>query len=311
VSNVHQALERAGITVFERGWLSSNNVLIRGGEDGAVLVDSGYWSHATQTVELVRHALNGERLARVVNTHLHSDHCGGNAALQAEFGCAVEVPIGVAHSVDAWDEEQLTYAPTGQHCPRFERHGSIEAPSTVTMGCWPWQAIASPGHDPTSIAFYQPDLKVLVSADALWENGFGVVFPELEGEAAFDDVGKTLDAFAELDVRVVIPGHGSPFTDMEGALGRARSRLKDFAVNPRRHAIHAAKVLVKFHLLEVRRQSLNQFWHWLGDTRYFEAVRLRHFPEVPWNDWSHSIVSEMAARGSLRVQGNHIMDAAG
>src|SRR5690606_6700204 len=82
VSPVHAALN--GLTVLERGWLSSNNVLIHAapGEPGAVLVDSGHVVHAEQTVALVRHALRaGEPLVRVVNTHLHSDHCGGNAAL--------------------------------------------------------------------------------------------------------------------------------------------------------------------------------------------------------------------------------------
>jgi hypothetical protein len=36
------------IWVFERGWLSSNNVLLRG-TDGAALIDSGYLAHAPQT----------------------------------------------------------------------------------------------------------------------------------------------------------------------------------------------------------------------------------------------------------------------
>ena len=95
-----------GLTVLERGWLSSNNVVIRGatGERGAVLVDSGHWVHAEQTVALVRRALRGETLARIVNTHLHSDHCGGNAALQRAFGAPIIVPPGNADAVASWDE---------------------------------------------------------------------------------------------------------------------------------------------------------------------------------------------------------------
>ena len=42
--------------VFERGWLSSNNVLFTG--DAPALVDSGYVTHAPQTLALVRHALD-------------------------------------------------------------------------------------------------------------------------------------------------------------------------------------------------------------------------------------------------------------
>src|ERR1700741_903885 len=102
--------QEAGITVLERGWLSSNNVLLASGSAGeAVLIDSGYSSHAEQTVALVRNALKGRSPDRVINTHLHSDHCGGNHALQQAFGCAIDVPSGEVDKVDAWDEAALTY----------------------------------------------------------------------------------------------------------------------------------------------------------------------------------------------------------
>jgi glyoxylase-like metal-dependent hydrolase (beta-lactamase superfamily II) len=309
VTDVHHTLERAGITVFERGWLSSNNVLIRGGDDGAVLVDSGYWNHADQTVSLVRHALDGECLYRVVNTHLHSDHCGGNAALQAAFSCRIDVPVGTVDAVDAWDEERLTYRPTGQHCPPFRRTGTVSAPSVLRLGQWEWQAIAAPGHDPTSIALYQPDLKLLISADALWENGFGVIFPELEGESAFDEVGATLDQFQSLDVRLVIPGHGAPFTDMNAAIGRARSRLRDFVEHPAKHAVHGARVLLKFHMLEVREQSRVALMAWLAATRFFDLVRDRWFPKVSGPAWAERIINDLIERGAIREKDGLIVDS--
>src|SRR6185369_10670429 len=131
--NLQQHPALAGIAVFERGWLSSNNVLIhaQGDEPGAVLVDSGHVTHAAQTVALVRHALQGgsseaNRLARIVNTHLHSDHCGGNASLQHAFGAPVFIPPGHAEAVRRWDEEALSYAPTGQRCERFTISGTLQ-----------------------------------------------------------------------------------------------------------------------------------------------------------------------------------------
>ncbi|TMH07810.1 MAG: MBL fold metallo-hydrolase, partial [Betaproteobacteria bacterium] len=79
---MRQTLEAVGAIVFERGWLSSNNVLFRRCATApATLIDSGYHTHAPLTLELVRRGLHGEPLGRVVNTHLHSDHCGGSAAL--------------------------------------------------------------------------------------------------------------------------------------------------------------------------------------------------------------------------------------
>ena len=77
-----------GIRVRERGWLSSNNVLLVGHRSSA-LVDSGYVTHSEQTLALVDRALAGRPLDLLVNTHLHSDHCGGNAALQARYASLV------------------------------------------------------------------------------------------------------------------------------------------------------------------------------------------------------------------------------
>ena len=122
-----------------------------------------------------------------------------------------------------------------------------------TVGARDWQVLAAPGHDPQSVMLFDARHGVLISADALWENGFGVVFPELEGEAAFDDVAHVLDLIEALPVRCVIPGHGAPFTDVAGALQRARSRLAGFRADPARHLRHGAKVLLKYHLMEEQR----------------------------------------------------------
>lgn len=307
---MHEELARAGITIFERGWLSSNNVLLHGdANQGAVVVDTGYWIHGGQTVALLRHALGGAPLARILNTHLHSDHCGGNAAVQAAFSCAIDVPAGEAATVDLWDEDRLTYKATGQHCPRFSRDRLLQAPGEVVAGRWSWQVIASPGHDPLSVALYQPELQLLISADALWENGFGVVFPELEGESAFEAVAATLDVFSGLRVRWVIPGHGGVFGDMHAAIARARQRLDGFMLAPQKHALHAAKVLIKFHLLETQAETWPGLLAWIGSTRYFEAVRQRYFSGTDPECWLREIVTDMDQRGAVLIREGIIRNA--
>ncbi|SHM10926.1 MBL fold metallo-hydrolase [Rhizobacter sp. OV335] len=299
----------AGIAVLERGWLSSNNVLLHGSPgDGAVLVDSGHCLHAPQTLALVTQALAGASLARIVNTHLHSDHCGGNATLQRALGAAVTVPQASWQTVQAWDEDALSYRATGQLCERFTAQSSLAPGGVLQVGGRSWQALAAPGHDPQSLVLFDECDGVLVSADALWENGFGVVFPALDGVDAFDDVDEVLDLIERLPVKLVLPGHGAPFDDVAGALSRARSRLAGFRADPLRHARHGAKVLLKYHLMEQRAQDWPALLEWAEATRLFAGVAR----QLGWADAStgcRQLVAELAGQGALRVDGERVHDA--
>jgi glyoxylase-like metal-dependent hydrolase (beta-lactamase superfamily II) len=248
----------ASMRFFERGWLSANNVLFMGEHAGqeTALVDSGYVTHAPQTLALVRHALQGRPLERLLNTHLHSDHCGGNAALQAAYGCHTAIPQAEAARVAAWDEAALSFKATGQQCARFTFDALLAPGQQLTLGGMLWEVLGAPGHDPHAVLLFCPREGILIAGDALWENGFGVIFPELEGESGFDETRATLDLIASLDARLVIPGHGAMFTDVPGALARACSRLDYLSADPKRNAENAVKVLVKFLLLERQRIAL-------------------------------------------------------
>ena len=299
----------AGIQLFERGWLSANNILLTG--DGpSALVDSGYWSHSPQTLGLVRHALGGRPLDLLLNTHLHSDHCGGNAALQSEYsGLRTLIPPGHAREVREWDAVALTYIPTGQTCPRFRADGVLVPGSRLRLGSRDWEVHAAPGHDPHSIILFEPDSRVLISADALWENGFGVVFPELEGIDAFDEVGQTLDLIESLDPAIIIPGHGSLFTQFDGALSAARKRLDGFVSAPSKHARHAAKVLLKFRLLDVQSFTRESLLQWASQTAYFEIVRQRWEPESTLAAWMDELADDLVRAGVARRENGLLVNA--
>lgn len=296
----------ASMRVFERGWLSSNNVLFLGSQETS-LVDSGYVTHAPQTVALVKHALQGRGLDRLLNTHLHSDHCGGNATLQRTFSCRTFIPASEAEKVRAWDVEALTYKATGQQCERFDFDDTIAPGHTFTLGDMTWQALAAPGHDPHSLVFYCADERILISADALWENGFGVVFPELEGESGFAEVRATLELIAALDAKLVIPGHGAPFTDIDKALDTAFSRIDYFAADPARNAQNAIKVLLKFLLLEKQGIPLSQVEPLLSGMFLFHEANRRYLqkPESELVQWA---IAQLVRAGAAEVQGGRLIN---
>jgi len=298
-----------GVTVFERGWLSSNNILFLG-EAGTALVDSGYCTHAPQTLALVQSALQGRALDLLVNTHLHSDHCGGNAALQAAYpALQTHIPPGHADYVRVWDAYALTYIPSGQSCPQFGFDATLQPGTEIRLGDLLWQVHAAPGHDTHSVILFEPASRTLVSADALWERGFGVVFPELDGADAFSEVADTLDLIESLRPATVIPGHGAPFADAPTAIAFARKRLDGYMANPGKHMQYAAKVLLKFKLLEAQRMERSALVAWARGTPHFATTFTKHFAGLELAQGVDQLVADLVRSGAATVQGTAICNA--
>jgi glyoxylase-like metal-dependent hydrolase (beta-lactamase superfamily II) len=292
---------------FERGWLSSNNILFLDDEASASVVDTGYVSHASQTEALLEAALGGRRLTRILNTHLHSDHCGGNAHLAARWGATVAIPPGSAQAVRDWDADALTYLATGQRCPRFDWQALLAPGSVVRLGALDWEVLAAPGHDPHSVVLWCGSEGILISADALWEQGFGVIFPEIEGESGFAEQAAMIELIARLAPRLVLPGHGRPFTGIDAALGRARERLAALAASPARNARHAARALLKFYLLEVREAGFDALVAHCAATRYFPLINQRYFGQ-PFEDFVRMIADDLVRADAARVRDNALVN---
>ena len=297
------------IHVFERGWLSSNNIFF---DDGHVswLVDSGYSTHSAQTLALVDSKLGTRPLSFLINTHLHSDHCGGNNALQKKYPLLTTlIPPGQAESVKSWDVAALTYASTGQQCPKFSFNNTLFPGASIVLGSHLWDIHAAPGHDPDAVLLFEPHRRILISGDALWENGFGVVFPELEGVNAFSEVGATLDLIESLAPEIVIPGHGRVFSYTAQTMLAAKQRLQAFIESPARHARHAVKVLLKFKLLEIQQQPIDQFCKWAESTPYFHICRNQFFKQMDLAPFIDEMCAELVDSKAARISEGVIYNA--
>ena len=293
-----------GMQVLERGWLSANNVLLF--SKGATVVDSGYGAHAAQTVALIEHALQERPLEHLVNTHCHSDHMGGNAALQRRFRCRTSIPEGEAPLIDRWDERELILSAADQRAERFGYESTFRGGDTLRMGDYDWRVLPAPGHDLHAVMFYSPETRVLISGDALWENGFGAVFAQLFGrDTALAETRETLERIAGLDCDIVIPGHGRPFGDAAGALERAFSRLKGYEKDTGRLARHVVKVLFTFAMLEKRSMPLAEVPAYLGRIAILAEINRTHLKMTPAAiaEW---LVGDLERAGALERRGGQL-----
>ena len=306
MATVLPALPRS-MRFIERDWLSANGVLFDDGHHTA-LVDTGYIKHAEMTLSVIRHSLGERPLEQVINTHLHSDHCGGNALLQRTYGCRTIIPVASARAVRDWDAQALSFAPTGQRCERFAFDDVLVDGQIIVLGGLPWQAIAAPGHDPNAMVLYCEPARILISADALWENGFGVIFPELEGESGFAEQRAILARIAQLDVDLVIPGHGPMFSDVHGALERAKQRLDYLSADAARNGRQGIKVLLKFLLLEHEQIAFADVIT-LMDTVPLIAQTNRRFIGLDPGALADWASSELVRAGAARRDGDRLLNA--
>ena len=297
------------IRFIERDWLAANHVMFRE-SDSATLVDTGYGKFNDVTLEKVGEVLSdwGDLpLERIINTHIHSDHIGGNAALQrAHPGCSITIPLDEQPALVNWDapDQMLSYA--DQEAERFAWDAVIAAGETVSLGGEAWEAIATPGHDMGSLVLYSPKLRVLISADALWENGFGFVVPQAIDPRPLAAQRATFKRLAELDVALVIPGHGPMFTDFSGALKRASDKLEAFAADEMRIVRNVVKGMFIYSLMwreQMLLADLPNYVNRIGVHCDYNAQFFKMSDEA-FADW---LVAEALRAGKARVDGGRLV----
>ena len=267
-----------GAHFVERGWLSANAIIFPQGPGSTpAIIDTGYVSHAEQTIALVESLIDGQDLRRIVNTHLHSDHCGGNSALQQHWPMALAwIPEGVVEAATAWDHAALSYELTGQTCPRFAVAGELRDGCTINFGGRMWEMHVAPGHDMDALIFFEPRTRTLISGDALWEHRLAITFPEFDPQRmpgeGFAAARQALELIESLGPRWVMPGHGPMFSDVAGALRRSRERIDALEADPEKHILHSARALLMYHLLEVRQQGRAEAVAWMRSTPIYAAM---------------------------------------
>ncbi len=294
---------------IERDWLSSNQIIGIDG-DRATVVDTGYPKQAARTVALVRQTLAdaGAHLTRIVNTHLHSDHCGGNRALIDAFGCTVTIPHGNVDDLASWEKARRLFTVTGQDCPPFGFDDTLAPGDTLRLGGLDWDVHAAPGHDPKSLILHCARERLLISADALWPDGFGIVFSEFDGMAGFAGQDEVLALIERLEVEVVLPGHGPMFGDVVAAVARARARLEAMRRDPARHARYALKGMTKFLMLDYGRVEER----WLRE-HLRAAPAVRHAATQAGMDYDEAFdwtISALTRQGLLAREPGQLVDVA-
>ncbi len=109
------------------------------------------------------------------------------------------------------------------HSPQVHQRPLFDK-AVVAVGATTWQAVHTPGHSPGHLCLFRQSDRVLISGDHLLEH----VSPNVSALPfqPVDPLGgylRALQRVADLRPSLVLPGHGEPFTDLEGAVASQQS----------------------------------------------------------------------------------------
>jgi len=173
---------------------------------------------------------------------------------------------------------------------------------TLRLGPADWHVHSAPGHDPVAIMLFQPEERVLISGDALWQHGVAILFPEFSGGEGFEGAHRALGTIERLAPRIVIPGHGAPFVGTEGALLQSRARLQTYERHPEKHRDYSGRALLMFHMLEHRGTTRAQLVAWASSTRVFQHI----LPSPGRTNWIEQLVDRLVSTGALQQAGERL-----
>ena len=296
-----------GVVVIERGWLNCNQILLTS-EHENILIDSGYGRHAEATIDYVEQVLQGKLLHRLINTHCHSDHMGGNRALREHYACRVTIPAGEVQHVVPWTAQSCWAEQMDQYAEEFQFDDVICAGDVFDGGNLPWRAVAAPGHDMGALMFWCESERILITGDALWERGMGFVWPSAEGNAPSSNIRAafaTFDVIEALNPATIIPGHGAPFFDVKSSLEFNRSKLSALARDPVKAARNVAKSLFVFSLLDKQTMPVSSLESYIAKVPVFKQLD-DAFLHMGLDAIAAMLKTELLAAGAVVLRGGEL-----
>jgi glyoxylase-like metal-dependent hydrolase (beta-lactamase superfamily II) len=272
VENAMSGLEIMNDLFFiERGYLNANHFVYR--SEKPVLIDTGYASDFDVTERLLQDmGVNLSNTHLIISTHTHCDHIGGNKIIQNRSGCDIALHKVGKFFMDTQDDWATWWRYYNQEADFFHGSKGLDDGDVIHIGPHEFQVFYTPGHASDGIVLYNGKSKALISGDALWENDVPTITTRVEGSTCLFHVMESLERLETLEVDVVYPGHGSPFTDMKGAISKSRRKVKDYIKHKEKTGADLLKKITIYTIMMYREVYEESFFQHLIGTPWFKET---------------------------------------
>jgi glyoxylase-like metal-dependent hydrolase (beta-lactamase superfamily II) len=256
---------------IERGYLSGNHFAYR--SKAPILIDKGYISDFNETDRsITRLGVNLSDVSLIINTHTHCDHIGGNKIIQQKSGCDIALHKAGKYFIDTRDDWSTWWRYYNQEADFFKCTQTFEDGEIIAIGPHEFQVIYTPGHASDGIVLHNSQEKILISSDTLWESDMAVMTLRVEGSMALFHMRESLQKLESLDVKIVYPGHGKPFSDMKKAISKSKKTIEKYLLHRDAIGDDLIKKIIVYTLLMKKTIKENAFFPYLMDTNWFKET---------------------------------------
>ena len=256
---------------IERGYLNGNHFVYRA--KSPILIDTGYISDFNETERLIsRLGVNLSDVSLIINTHTHCDHIGGNKIIQQKSGCDIALHKIGRCFIDAQDDWSTWWRYYNQKAAFFKCTQTLEDGDIISIGPHEFQVIYTPGHASDGIVLYNSQEKILISSDTLWESDMAVMTLRVEGSTALFRMQESLQKLESLDVKMIYPGHGRPFSDMKEAILKCKEKIESYLLDRDIIGNDLIKKIIIYTLLMEKTIKENDFFPYLMNTYWFKET---------------------------------------
>ncbi len=193
LSDYSERLE--GVSLIIGDGLCSNMYVI--GSKNVLVVDTGVGNYANPVwPQLEKLGVTSDKVKGVVLTHAHHDHAMGAFIILERADPKVYV-----HRLDAGH----IASHLGSNLVK------VEDGDTIPTELWLLEVIWTPGHTEGGMCLYARREKILFSGDTVFPDGlYGAYYGE---SGSLDAMVDSLRRLSELEVDIMLPGHGWPVFD--------------------------------------------------------------------------------------------------
>jgi hydroxyacylglutathione hydrolase len=260
-----------GFFFIERGYFNANHFAFRA--DEPILVDTAHGDDFAETERIInRLGAPLFKVKTIINTHTHTDHVGGNRRIQEKSGCGIQLHRIGKHFIDTKDDWATWYKYYDQPTDFFTCGEGLDEGDSIEIGPYVFEVIHTPGHSADLMVLYNKKEKVLISSDALWENGIPAMTIRVEGSGAVFSALESLEKLEPLDVKTVYPGHGKPFGDFRSAIARGREILRKYLSNREEIGADLLKKIIIYILMAKNGYREDAFFSYLRGTHWFRET---------------------------------------